>query len=58
MGLFQPLHKVGVKFTGGGSASSTETNKGRADKCKMNYAYHLSDALTVDKNMHKCMAPD
>ena len=45
MGRCQPLQKAGVKFTGGGAALPTNPEKGRTDKCKINYADRPSDAL-------------
>ena len=45
-------------FTGGGAVLPARPDKGRADKRRISYADLLSDALTVDKNIHEFVAPD
>ena len=44
--------KVGV------AALQFSPKKGRADKRRINYTERTSNASTMDKNMHECMALD
>ena len=46
------------KQTGGTSESPTDPKKGRAKNQNTHYSGYPSDALTVDKNIHECMATD
>ena len=58
MGRYQPRQKVGVNFTGGASALLTDFKKGRTDKRTVIHVDHLSDASTMDRNMHERMTLD
>ena len=58
MGRYQPRHREGVKHMGGESGSTTNPKKGRTGKLKINYEDRPSNASTVDKNIHTCMATD
>ena len=58
IGLKANRASLGRILKGGGYASSTNPEKGRAGKCKLKDSVRPSDVTNGDKKMHNCMDPD